>query len=442
MTGITTNRRALIIGGSISGLLAAKVLSRHFDEVIVLEKDVPDGAKSRRGVPQSNQPHILLSKGYRILQDIFPDIEIDLFKAGAVPIDWGKDFSFCVYGGCNARSTQSTDLVSVSCSRPLLESVIRARVTPISSLIIHKGYRVERLIRHCSNSVSVEFSKLDSREKVKLHADLVVDASGRASKGAKWLEQLGYSAPQSDVVDAKLSYATQRYRAPESGWHFPKALVISHEAPYQKTLAYLALVENNEFIATLGGYCEERPPITTEGFLAYAMRLPNSQFYEAIKQAEPVSKIFAYGATANRLVRYDLLKHMPANFISLGDSVCALCPAYGQGLTVTALSAVCLSNWLEYTFSLQKRLEPIAFQKRLAQSIQLPWMMATALDADFIDDKSSQMNALVRQFAKNYLKELVVRSQQDSHLNVQLTRITHMIDSPIGFLHPRLILGL
>jgi len=43
---------ALVIGGSMAGLFAARVLSEHFERVTILERDrFPDGPKFRKGVP-------------------------------------------------------------------------------------------------------------------------------------------------------------------------------------------------------------------------------------------------------------------------------------------------------------------------------------------------------------------------------------------------------
>ena len=47
-------RHALVIGGSMAGLLTARVLSDHFDQVTILERDsVHDYPESRKGQPQT-----------------------------------------------------------------------------------------------------------------------------------------------------------------------------------------------------------------------------------------------------------------------------------------------------------------------------------------------------------------------------------------------------
>ncbi len=49
--------RAVVIGGSIAGLCAGRVLAERFDRVTVLDRDqFPAGAQHRKGVPQSRTP--------------------------------------------------------------------------------------------------------------------------------------------------------------------------------------------------------------------------------------------------------------------------------------------------------------------------------------------------------------------------------------------------
>lgn len=122
-------KRVIVIGGSISGLLCAKVLADCFEEVLIVERDsVKDGPAERTGVPQSPQPHILLTQGYRLLKSFIPSLRDDLLAAGAVPMDWGQDFQFFIYGNWSATTGEPTGLESFSCTRPLLEAVVRRYV--------------------------------------------------------------------------------------------------------------------------------------------------------------------------------------------------------------------------------------------------------------------------------------------------------------------------
>ena len=92
--------KVIVIGGSIAGLLAVRVLSDYFKEVILIEKDkYTDDGKVRNGTPQANHIHLLLVKGKEILQDFFPDLEGELLKNGANKIDFLNDGRFCLPSG-------------------------------------------------------------------------------------------------------------------------------------------------------------------------------------------------------------------------------------------------------------------------------------------------------------------------------------------------------
>jgi flavin-dependent dehydrogenase len=83
---------AIVIGGSMAGLLAARVLADHFARVTLVERDrLPDGPAFRRGVPHSRHLHVLLARGLEVVGRLFPDIEAELVAGGAVPAEWPRD---------------------------------------------------------------------------------------------------------------------------------------------------------------------------------------------------------------------------------------------------------------------------------------------------------------------------------------------------------------
>jgi glycine/D-amino acid oxidase-like deaminating enzyme len=80
---------AIIIGGGIAGLLAARVLSDYFDEITVIERDYfSEVPQPRQGVPQSFHPHVLLVQGQMILEQLLPGIREELLQQGALSLDW------------------------------------------------------------------------------------------------------------------------------------------------------------------------------------------------------------------------------------------------------------------------------------------------------------------------------------------------------------------
>jgi 2-polyprenyl-6-methoxyphenol hydroxylase-like FAD-dependent oxidoreductase len=80
----STSGGAVVIGASMAGLLAARVLADRFDQVTVLDRDdLPDGADSGKGVPQGRHAHGLLASGELVMRDLFPGLMEDLVTAGA-----------------------------------------------------------------------------------------------------------------------------------------------------------------------------------------------------------------------------------------------------------------------------------------------------------------------------------------------------------------------
>ena len=188
----------------------------------------------------------------------------------------------------------------------------------------------------------------------------------------------------------------------------------------------------------MGGYLQDFPPLDEAGFLAFARSLPNPEFYKAIANAEPVSPIYSYRATTNRLRHYEQLK-LPNGFIALGDAVCAFCPVYGQGMTVSALSAMVLQQWLQKAQKswFGKKLSSVAFQKALAASNSFPWGFAAEQDSRFLDADQSQ--PLSARLLQPYLNRLQAKATVDPDVYLSFLQIAHSLKSPANFFSPSLI---
>ena len=438
MTKKTGDRRdhAIVIGGSIAGLLSARVLADYFSAVTIVERDrFPHQPQARRGVPQSVQPHVLFARGYQILQELFPHIETELAAQGALKIDWVREFHHFGEAGWNANAQSPSDVVSFTCSRPLLEWTIRRQLKRFANVRFVEEQRVTQLLYNADKKsiVGVSLRKCDHADST-LDASLVVDASGRRSKTSHWLKELGFSPPPQTVVNPFLGYATRRYKEPK-GFEAPwQVMLISQSPPNNTRLGYLARIEGGEWIATLGGYGGDFPPLDHSGFLEFARSLSSPKFFEAIENAEPTSPIIAHRATANRLYHYEKIG-LPHGLIALGDAVCALCPVYGQGMTVSALGATVLRDWLKR--SSKQELDVNRFQKKLAKSNALSWSLATAQDSRFPTTAGRiETGFKGDQLLQRYTERLMRKTTSDPRLHTRLMEVAHLLRSPFWLYHP------
>ena len=91
---------AVVVGGSMAGMLAARVLADHFDCVTLLERDhFPETPTARKGLPQGRHVHVLLERGRMALERLLPGLTDGAGAAGAELLDATRDLaSLSPYG--------------------------------------------------------------------------------------------------------------------------------------------------------------------------------------------------------------------------------------------------------------------------------------------------------------------------------------------------------
>jgi len=129
-------QRAVVAGGSIAGLITARVLSEYFDQVVVLDQDnIEDRPVVHKSVPQGHHLHVLLNGGLRAVSSLYPSFTEDLRRLGATRIAGARDAVWYLPDGKaynptgSVRTSIDSDLEGYCASRGLLEFVIRRRTT-------------------------------------------------------------------------------------------------------------------------------------------------------------------------------------------------------------------------------------------------------------------------------------------------------------------------
>ncbi len=198
-------------------------------------------------------------------------------------------------------------------------------------------------------------------------------------------------------------------------------------------------VEGGRWIVVLGGTGKDYPPTNEEGFLEFASTLLDPALYDALQDARPLSTIYGYRRTENRLRHFERLTRLPAGFIALGDAVCAFNPIYGQGMTVAALGALILDESLKLYHKRDIATLPRRFQKKLAKANALPWQLAAAADERVVDPQGRKKGWMARLLSR-YFDDINALLPSSPEVSKRYFEVIHMVKSPRTLFHPVLVL--
>ncbi|PWW66564.1 FAD-dependent oxidoreductase [Actinokineospora spheciospongiae] len=422
-------QRAVVIGGGFGGLCAARVLSGHFAEVVVLEQD-PVTAESahRRGIPQAHHPHALLARGSAVLEGLFPGLGDELAARGATRADFGESARYRLPTGWAPRGRIGLPIQTAT--RVTLERCLRRRVLDDPRVTTRPGFTVDGLCWDAEGTrvTGVTGSALpDAHEEI--GADLVVDASGRLTKLPTWLRAAGFGRPEEVSVTGEGVYTTRLFRAPSTAdWttvaEFPRA-------PDRRRGGVLVTTEDGHRLLTLMGADGQAAPTDPAGFLDYARTLSSPEFAETITGGEPLGRAHRMAHLDSRWVHYHRMPRWPGGLLCLGDAVCTLNPVHAQGMTVTAVQAQILGDLLDRGAADLPRV----FQKRVARALALPWAMATAADLTW-DPHPTPARARLAQW---YLARLDDVIPGDPDVFRRFFLAAHLVRGPAVLLAPSVL---
>src|SRR5262249_57238035 len=95
-----SHSHAIIIGGSMAGLLSARVLADYFETVTLIERDGDSDLPAfRPGLPQAQHVHALLKRGLTVLEEFFPGLRDEMIAHGAHVLDSAADLKWLTPGG-------------------------------------------------------------------------------------------------------------------------------------------------------------------------------------------------------------------------------------------------------------------------------------------------------------------------------------------------------
>jgi 2-polyprenyl-6-methoxyphenol hydroxylase-like FAD-dependent oxidoreductase len=425
--------RAVIIGGSMAGLLGARVLADHFEQVILLERDpLPEGPDARKSVPQGRHLHGLLAGGRELLGELFPGLEQELLDGGAILSDVARDTAWFHCGAWKERYVSGIQLIHGT--RLFLEWKIRGRVAALPNVSIRYGCSVEALLTDAAKTriTGVQFKTSQGEET--LEADLIVDTGGRGSRAPRWLEALGFGRPEEEEIHVDLGYTSRLYETPTGSAPDWKFLFVNPRAPGWRS-GLVQCVEGGRWMVTFVSYFGDHAPTDPQGFLEFARSLPTPDVYEAIRDARPISEPTLHKVPSSLWRHYERMERQPENFVTFGDAVCAFNPFYGQGMTVASQSArllgECIAKQAPSTAGELRGL-PRDFQRKLAKLLSGPWTLGASTDLRFPQARGRRYPGLsLVHWSLDTLADMTSQNTAACH---QFHEVVHMRKGPESWL--------
>ncbi|MFJ5925605.1 FAD-dependent oxidoreductase [Kitasatospora sp. NPDC092948] len=424
----------MVLGGSIGGSLAARMLADAYRRVTVVDRDELFGPTApRRAIPQGHHIHALLARGKQILDEVFPGFTEELVSLG-VPIgDFGTSLSWYFNGRMMKKA--ETGLVCVAAGRPLLEARIRGRVNALDHVTYLQHTDVLGLIATPDGGrvtgVRIQAREQGSTEQ-RLDADLVVDCTGRGTRTPRWLTELGYPQVQEEQVKMDLTYTTMWFKGPLPYDPIGDDIALIPVAtPAIRRGAIFARMPDG-YAVSLTGILGDKPPTDHAGFMAYVESLPVPEIHKAVRDAEPLGEAMTFHFPASIRRRYERQPRHPEGLLVMGDAAAVFNPVYGQGMTVASIESLVLRKHLAAGVP-----RPAAFFADLAKVINGPWDMATGADLGF-DGVQGRRTLKVR-LGNLYIPRLQAAAVGDGSLSTAFLRAAGLVDPPQALMKPQVM---
>lgn len=431
-------RRAIILGASITGLFAGRILSDFFEEVLLLDKEALDlGNEPRKAVPQGGHIHAILTPTVHILKRFLPELIEDLRASRVNFFDGGKEWRFHVYG--NFLINGETGQMLIGSTRPFFEDRLRRRVGDIGNVNISAKHDFLSWIPGADNKSVMGVHIRNPDGEVELEADLIVDARGRGSTLTKELQGLGYESPFQEKVEIGMEYTSRLYRADDfkPEWNL---LIINPSVPKSWTGGLIEKVENDMWIVTQFGYFGDKAPQDDEGFLKRAYSLDVPDLANFLEVAEPVSDFRRFGTRQCSMHRFEKLKSFPDRLVVMGDAVCSLNPIYGQGMTKAAREAEYLWDSLSTHLKTNDSLNGFTdtFRKGLPSAgAEWAWQLTSGNDLGYPQTKGERRFG--NTFMGWYMRRLFLSSAKNLDTRRRLFNVLMLVNSPEHLMEPGMI---
>ncbi|KAJ7631340.1 hypothetical protein DFH06DRAFT_1224277 [Mycena polygramma] len=364
---------AIVCGGSISGIVAARICADHFERVVIIDPEIQDSEKPKTRIMQYTAVHGFLALFVQGARRLWPNFDAEMKATGGrMPeADLQLHYSgvpivapYTEYSG----KLPTTLVMSRPSSQRVLERLFLQHPTMAKTLVLRGTVRKMHASEDGASVATVTIRQLDGTFVTLDDAALVVDCTGTSQTGLKWLRAAGFKVPETIRAQyhGNIQYSCLTFDVPPSlASKLPiparqrETAVVYLSVPHDDTLATFVMLligENNTMQLVVGDTSSGDLPRTAPevvpfmtGFRGYIKPVPSwvlevvGLLCEHGKPSVDVVKI-----PIQSFVRYHSLPPgiLPSNFVAVGDSSMQLNPVHGQGMAKVILNGIALNHVL------------------------------------------------------------------------------------------------
>lgn len=460
------HRKVVICGSGIGGLVGAKMCLEHFEEVVLVDPEFSKtlGGQTKSRIMQYYSIHgyvILFAQGIRAL---WPNFDEKADAAGQAK--YNGDFGIYLDGKPIATwAPGRAPPYSLNMRRHMLEPFLHnmlmnenpesKRLTIIDGTI--RGMKGDKAT---NKIVAIDGKRVSGGDFEVTDFDLIIDSTGRAQCGVKWLEEAGFEAPRRSGYTPNIRYTTIHIPVTDEVWdsvvpekHRNGAISVCADPfdPVQLPLlgSSSGKFDNGYALLCLGSRtgpgllpkkAEEIVPAIKSIFHSTAAPEWLTKLWTTVL-ANGDPEFYNANLGACTITEYDKVKNLPSNFIAIGDATMIVNPLYGQGCGKVMVGLLLLDQMLRKTTSGQ--FDPAfssKFFKGLKKRTAGLWETSKVADYGYPYTQPCEGETLkVGSFERYMSKIFMYAAMEDVQIAHELGLIRHILAPSSVLMQPSML---